>query len=332
MERHRVIKHIVILVSPYSTTLDMSGPMDVFQKAIEHIHQLGRTPEFDYRIHIVSMGKTKTIEMSSGISVISEGSYKTIRYPIDTLIIAGRSQRKEHLPDAAVLKWLREQAKVVRRICSVCAAAFVLADAGLLANRKATTHWMLCEKMARAYPDISVQMDAIFVKDGNIYTSAGITAGIDLALALIEEDLGKKYALLIARILVMFLKRPGNQTQFSMILEAQQIDHQPVSQAIEWITTHLHEEITVEKLAELVLMSPRNFARVFVRESGITPMKYVEKVRLETACRQLTETNLTIEQIANRCGFRNSLNMNRTFTAVFRTTPSQYRRDFRTAL
>ncbi len=190
---------------------------------------------------------------------------------------------------------------------------------------------MLCEKMALEYPDITLNKDAIFVKDGNVYTSAGITAGMDLALALLEEDLGRKYALLIARIMVLFLKRPGNQSQFSTILEAQKADHQPVREAVEWINSHLDEEITVEKLAELVLMSPRNFARVFTREMNITPIRYVEKLRMETACRFLTESHLTIDQIAARCGFKNSLNMNRTFNNIYRTTPSQYRRDFQTS-
>lgn len=332
MENSGNIKHIVILVSPYSTVLDMSGPMDVFQKAIEHFDKAGTQPPFTYKIHTISLGKSKKVPMSSGITILTEGTYKEITYPVDTLIVAGRSPHAEEHPKGVTLTWLREQAGKVHRICSVCAGAFILADAGILTNRKATTHWMLCEKMAQIYPDVKVNMEAIYVKDGNVYTSAGITAGMDLALALLEEDLGRKFALLIARIMVLFLKRPGNQTQFSTVLEAQKTDYQPISQATKWINNHLDEDITIEKLAEQVLMSPRNFARVFVRELNTTPMKYVEKIRLETACRYLTETNLSIDQIATRSGFKNAVNMNRIFMKTYCTTPTQYRRDFKTAL
>ncbi len=187
---------------------------------------------------------------------------------------------------------------------------------------------MLCEKLAREYPDTEVDMESIFVKDGHVYTSAGITSGMDLALALIEEDLGKSFALKIARVMVLFLKRPGNQAQYSVFLQSQEIDHEPIGKAVEWIQNHLHEEITVEKLAEYCLMSPRNFARVFAREMNITPMKYVEKLRLETAGRYLTETHLNMDEIARLCGFKNSINMNRMFLQAFQVTPSQYRGRF----
>ncbi|MCC8188118.1 MAG: GlxA family transcriptional regulator [Bacteroides sp.] len=331
MNDKKQTRHIVLLVPHYSTLLDICGPFDVFQKAIEYRNEASPLPDFTYQIHVVSTRRSKRIEMLGGISILGEGSYKEIDYPIDTLIIGGLSNHPEYKPGKEVLAWIKEQSGKVRRICSVCAGAFILAEAGVLSGKKAATHWMRCDKLAREYPDTEVDREAIFVKDGNVYTSAGITTGVDLALALIEEDLGKTFALKIARIMVLFLKRPGNQTQYSTVLQAQEVDYQPINQVIEWIYNHLHEDITVERLAEYSLMSPRNFARVFVRELNITPMKYVEKLRVETACRYLTETHLTVDEIAHLCGFKNSVTMNRIFLHTFQTTPSQYRRGFRSS-
>jgi len=320
------IRHIVILVHPYSTMLNISAPIEVFQTAIDNIGRIGGSIDFSYQIHVVSAQKNRRIDMNPGISINCESSYKAIDYPIDTLIVAGAPLKNGFRKE--VLIWLKEQAGVVRRICSMCVGAFILAEAGVLTNKNAVTHWQLCEKMAEMYPDITVNMDAIFIKDGNVYTSAGVTAGLDLSLALIEEDLGKAFALHVAKILVLFLKRPGNQTQYSTILESQKTDYQPINKITEWIYNHLNEDITVEKLAELSSMSPRNFARVFVRELKMTPIKYVEKLRIETACRQLTGTHLTIDEIASLSGLKNSINMNRVFLKTFNTTPSQYRRHF----
>lgn len=320
------IRHIVVLVHPGSTLLNISAPVEIFRKAIKYKDRIKKQVDLLYQVHIVSAQKSRKIETEAGVPIICESSYKNISYPIDTLIVAGAPREKGYKKE--VLLWLREQANVVRRICSLCAGAFVLAEAGILKNRKAVTHWQLCEEMATKYPDIQVNMQAIFVKDGHVYTSAGTTAGFDLSLALVEEDLGKEFALMIAKVMVLFLKRPGNQTQFSTVLESQRTDYQPISQAIEWMCNHLNEDITVEKLAEQVLMSPRNFARVFARELKITPIKYVEKLRLETACRYLTETHLNINEIADMCGLKNTINMNRTFLRMYNTTPSQYRRNF----
>ncbi|MCD7976260.1 MAG: GlxA family transcriptional regulator [Tannerellaceae bacterium] len=331
MEKQKNIKHVVIIVPPYSTLLDTCGPMDVFQRAIDQMKLLENRVDFTYHIHVVSTTKARQIPVSSGISIVSEGSYKNITYPVDTLIVPGLPQKTGYQVGKDVLAWLKEQSGHVRRICSVCAGAFMLAEAGVLTGKKATTHWMLCEKLAKNYPQTTVDPEAIFVKDGNVYTSAGITTGMDLALGLIEEDLGKSFALQIARIMVLYLKRPGNQTQYSTVLESQQIDHQPIRKAVEWIYDHLQEEITVEKLAEHTLMSPRNFARVFARELNITPIKYVEKLRLEAAIRYLTETHLTTDEIAHLCGLKNSTNLNRLFLHTFEVTPTQYRRNFQTS-
>jgi transcriptional regulator GlxA family with amidase domain len=329
MKTQNSIRHIAILVHPYSTMLNISGPMEVFQTAINNIDNADKKVDFSYQIHVISAKKAKRIEMASGVSIITEGCFKTITYPIDTLIVAGAPRAIGYKKE--VLDWLKQQAGVVRRICSVCAGAFILAEAGVLAGKKATTHWKLCEEMANAYPETAVNMEAIFVKDGNVYTSAGVTAGMDLALALIEEDLGRSFAIRIAKIMVLYLKRPGNQTQYSIVLESQKTDYKPINNVIDWICNHLQEDITVEKLAEQTSMSPRNFARVFARELKITPIRYIEKLRVETACRYLIETQLTMDEVSNLSGFKNSINMSRMFLNVFNITPSQYRRNFRSS-
>lgn len=201
----------------------------------------------------------------------------------------------------------------------------------MLAGKKATAHWQLCKALANTYPEVEVQEAPIFVKDGHVYTSAGITASMDLALALIEEDLGRKYALYIARWMVLFLKRPGNQSQYSTVLSSQDSDYEPIKKSAEWILLHLKDDLSVEKIAEQALMSPRNYARVFLRELHITPAKYIEKLRIETACRYLVETQLSIDEIATQCGLRTPENLRHVFLKVLDTTPSLYRKSFRSA-
>lgn len=323
------IRHVVVLVHPYSTLLSTSAPIEVFQNAIENMGWLKNEIDFSYKLHVISALASTKIDMKPGISINCECSYHEITYPIDTLIVIGSPRRNGY--DKNLLLWLKRQSKIVRRICSLCAGAFILAEAGILSNKAAVTHWQLCEELASVHPDIYVNQEAIFIKQGNVYTSAGVTAGIDLSLALIEEDLGKSFALRIAKLMVLFLKRPGNQTQYSMMLQSQNIDYRPIKKITSWIHDHLYEDITVEKLAGLSSMSPRNFARVFVRELNIIPIKYVEKLRVEAACRHLTDTRLTINEVANLSGLKNSLNMNRVFLKAFNVTPSQFRKNFSSA-
>jgi transcriptional regulator GlxA family with amidase domain len=319
------VKHIVLLITHNSTLLDFAGPLEVFTKAIDKAGPV-------YQTHIVSLEETNQIRTSSGMQITCEANYAEVGLPIDTLIIAGLPKDLPRNIHPKAIAWIQKQGPHIRRICSVCSGAFILAEAGLLNGRKATTHWSLCERLAAAYPDVAVDVAPIFVKDGNVYTSAGITTGMDLALALLEEDMGKGFALEIARQMVLFLKRPGNQAQYSAVLAAQSIDHAPVKEAVAWIMENLKEEITVEELAEKVLMSPRNFARVFVKEMNITPVKFMEKMRVEAACRSLTEQHYTQEEIAGACGFKNAENMRRVFLKVFDVTPSEYRKRFQTAL
>jgi transcriptional regulator GlxA family with amidase domain len=324
-------KHIVIVVPPLTSILDVTGPLEVFAKANDYMRENNHSIEKSYTIHVLSIDNITIVNTSSGLPILCEGSLSSINYEIDTIIIAGKGDAENEIIEY-LANWLKSEANKIRRIVSICAGVFVLAKAGLLDGRKATSHWKTCEKLAKLYPTISVKKDPIFVKDGNIYTSAGISTGIDLSLALVEEDFGRNIAVMVARILVLYLKRPGDQSQFSVILAHQTTDHQPIKDTQEWIMNHLSESFTIEQLAEKALMSPRNFARVFLREIGITPAKYIEQIRIETARRRLEETQLTIDEISNECGFGNADRLRRSFLRSLNTTPSDYRKKFTTAL
>lgn len=323
-------KHIVILAPPNSSILDVAGPMDVFSKAINYMKTYQNIAE-SYTLHVLSTTSSKVVATSSGLPIVCEGSIKSVNYEVDTVLVSGIPNAPVNMVSKEVLNWIREQSRTSRRIGSICAGAFILAEAGILNGKRATTHWRVCDKLARCYPKVKVESDPIFVKDGNVYTSAGISTGMDLSLALVEEDYGKDVALAVARELVLYLKRPGNQSQFSSILTHQRTDYQPIREIQDWIIEHLYEDLTVEILAEKVSMSPRNFARVFLRESGITPAKYIEKLRLETARRRLEETKLTLDEISNECGVGNADALRRLFLRHMKTTPSDYRRSFATA-
>lgn len=324
------IKHIVIIAPPETSILNVAGPLEVFAKTSDHIRECkSALAAFSYQTHVVSITETNIVHTSAGLPIVCEGGLESINYPVDTLLIAGntRAPQKKDL-----LAWLRNHYRQIRRVGSICAGAFILAEAGLLAGKRATSHWRVCDQLARDFPDICVEKDPIYIKDGSIYTSAGISTGMDLSLALVEEDYGREIAVMVARVLVLYLKRPGNQSQFSNLLMLQQIDYEPIQLALNWITDHLEEDLGVELLAEKASMSPRNFARVFVKETGLTPAKYIEKIRLETARRRLEETRLTIDEISNECGIGNGDGLRRLFLRHMRTTPSDYRKSFSSAI
>jgi transcriptional regulator GlxA family with amidase domain len=324
-------KHIVIIAPPMTSILDVAGPLEVFSKTVDYIRDNIPSSKHSYTTHVVSVDVDTIVNTSSGLPILCEGSIGSINYEVDTVLVAGKGSL-ENMELLYLANWLNDNFKRFRRVASICAGAFVLAEAGLLNGRRATSHWMVCDKMAKLYPEINVEKDPIFIKDGNIYTSAGISTGMDLALALVEEDFGRDIAIMVARMLVLYLKRPGNQSQFSNILMHQTVNYEPVRNIQDWIIDHLDQELTVEILAEKASMSPRNFARVFMRETGITPAKYVEKVRLETARRRLEETRLSIDEISTECGFGNADGFRRSFLRNLRTTPTDYRKNFTTAL
>jgi transcriptional regulator GlxA family with amidase domain len=230
-----------------------------------------------------------------------------------------------------LVEWLRGTGPTATRLVSVCTGAFLLAEAGLLNGRRATTHWSRTGQLAQRYPDVHVDPEPIFVRDGNVYTSAGVTAGMDLALALVEDDLGRDIALGIARQLVMFLRRPGNQTQFSAQLSAQVALREPLREVQHWVAEHPEEDLSVDNLARRAGLSPRQFARAFAEEAGISPGRYVDKVRLEAARRHLEDTASDIGQVARACGYGTPESMRRAFLRTLGVPPAEYRRRFAAA-
>lgn len=327
-------KHIVFLVIPEATLLDITGPYEVFSQAMECLRSSNRTSHFTYQLHSLSIDKKKNVRTASGITIRCRETIRTFDQTIDTLIIPGvpNAQIDDYRFPKKVLSWIAEQSLRVRRVCSICTGSFFLAEAGVLVGKNATTHWEKCSALSRNYPAIRVDPNPIFIKDGNVYTSAGISSGMDLALALVEEDLGKSLALEVARQMVLYLKRPGSQSQYSAVLTHQNTDHKPIQDACDWINEHLHETISIDELSEKISMSPRNFARVFVRETGITPAKYIDKLRVETACRYLVDSRLLLKEIANLCGFGSVDNMRKVFVKYIKTSPADYRKNFGTAL
>jgi transcriptional regulator GlxA family with amidase domain len=231
--------------------------------------------------------------------------------------------------DERFLEALRSAADRSRRVAGVCTGAFLLAAAGLLERRRATTHWASCALLAERHPETEVDPDPIFVRDGNVYTSAGVTAGMDLALALVEEDLGRETALTTARWLVLFVKRPGGQAQFSAQLAAQTADRAPLRELQAWIPDHLDRDLSVPALARRAQMSDRNFARAFRRETGMTPAAYVEAARVESARIALESGDLPVESIARQTGFGTVETLRRAFRRRVGVSPHDYRSRFR---
>ena len=315
---------------PSVQILDVTGPLEVFSRTTRWLRDERVIAHDAYSVEVVA-AKRGPLTCSSGVRLIAERSISQVRGRIDTLMIAGGIGANDALADRALIEWIRRTVPNVRRLCSVCTGAFLLAEAGLLDGRVATTHWRGCETLARRYPKIKVESDPIFVRDGKVFTSAGVTSGIDLALALVEQDYGRRVALGVARELVVFLKRPGGQSQFSVQLAGQVADREPIRELQSWIPDHLADDLSVEALAYRAAMSPRNFARVFVREVGSTPADYVDKLRVEAARRRLEESRDDVDAIALACGFGTRESMRRGFLRTLRVPPSAYRSRFRRA-
>jgi transcriptional regulator GlxA family with amidase domain len=310
-------RRTVFLVYERFQSLDLTGPLEVFALA----NDAGGA----YTLEIVSAGGAP-VRSSSGLTITPHGALPS--GPIDTLMIAGGRGVRAAAEDERITAWVAETAPHTRRVTSVCTGAFLLAKAGLLDGRKATTHWAATAALQRSNPRIQVETDPIFVRDGNVYTSAGVTAGIDLALALLQEDHGPGLAAEIAKQLVLFVRRPGGQAQFSAGLAAQAATNRPIRDLQQWMPGSLDQDLTVPALAQRACMSPRNFARVFTKETGRTPASYVEALRTERARVLLETTDLQLDAIARRCGFGTVETLRRTFARRLRVSPSDYRSRF----
>lgn len=319
-------KRIAMFAYDQAQTLDVTGPLEVFSIAARLHQEENPDAPLVYETELLAP-VARTLVMSSGLRIVPDRAYTAARAPIDTLIIAGGDVRTL-VGNAELLQWLRRMQRKVRRLASVCTGAFALAEAGLLDGRRATTHWRWAQEMSKRYPQVTVEADALFIREGNIYTSAGVTAGMDLALALVEEDLGHRLALSVARHMVLFLKRPGGQKQFSSHLEAQSLPRGALKDLPEWIVDNLDGDLSVEILAQRMAMSPRNFARVFTRELGVTPAKFVERARIERARRVLEEDSAPMESVASACGFGSAERMRRSFQRQLRVVPHDYRKRF----
>ena len=315
-------RNVLIVGFPDVQVLDVTGPGEVFSMA-------DRLAPGVYEVSV--RARTRQPLTTSGQLLVAPNGPLPARGTIDTLIVPGGLGTFEARRDAKLIDWIRSAAGRSRRVASVCTGAFLLAEAGLLDGRRATTHWASGEALARSYPQVEVDTDPIFVRDGNVYTSAGVTAGMDLALALVEEDLGRDVALEVARWLVLFLKRPGGQSQFSAQLSSQLAERRPLRDLQAWIVEHPGEDLSVPALAERSHMSERNFARAFRREVGMTPGAYVEAVRVDRARMLLETSDLPVETVAAQCGFGTVETMRRAFARRLNVSPSDYRGRFRAA-
>jgi len=320
------MREVVLVVFDEFQSLDLCGPLEVFTGAAGLVAAEGQ-PERGYRVRVASRDG-RPVRTSSGLAIAPDCDLASIRGRLDTVLVVGGTGTPGAVADAELVRWLRRVEPRTRRLGSVCSGAFVLAEAGLLDGRRATTHWASCRRLAEAYPAVTVDPDPIYVRDGAIVTSAGVTAGMDLALALVEEDLGPETALTIARWLVLFLRRPGNQAQFSAQLATQLADREGLREVQRFVIENPGADLSVEALALRAAMSPRHFARIFSAEIGVTPARYVERIRLEAARRRLEESRDGIEAVAAACGFGTAETMRRSFVRALGTSPAEYRRRF----
>jgi transcriptional regulator GlxA family with amidase domain len=312
---------VLVLAVPDCQSLDVLGPVEVFHCATSEVPGA-------YRIDVVGPTDGETVTMENGLRLgVTPLPEPPPRH--DTLLVAGGSGARAAAADASVVDWVARASRRASRTASVCTGAYLLAAAGLLDDHKATTHWSHCDDLARTYTRVKVDPDPVFINDGGVWTSAGITAGIDLALALVEEDLGPKVALAAARELVVFLKRPGGQSQFSSALAAQQAARPELRDLQAWIAGHLDEDLTVPALAERALMSERSFARAFHREVGQTPAAYVEALRVERARDLLEDGAPALEAVARSAGFASAEVLRRAFHRRVGVSPAEYRERFR---
>ena len=311
-------RSVLIVLFDGVQSLDVTGPLEVFASACDAVGAGA------YEIRTASVGG-RTVRTGSGLRIGPDLDLADTGTPHTVIVPGGPGTRA---PAPELIGWLSRTAAGAERIVSVCTGAFLLAEAGLLAGRRATTHWSWCAVLARRYPDVIVEPEPIFVRDGHVATSAGVTAGIDLALALVEDDHGRDAALAVARQLVVFLRRPGNQTQFSAQLQAQVAQREPLREVQHWIAEHPGADLSVDALAERARLSPRQFARAFTAETGMPPGRYVDRVRLEAARRRLEDTRDGVEQVARFCGYHTPEAMRRAFQQTLQVSPAEYRRRF----
>jgi transcriptional regulator GlxA family with amidase domain len=316
-------RRVVFVAFPDVQALDLVGPLEVFSMA----NRFSATSTPEYFTEVVNAGGG-AIRTSSGIDIAAHHALGSSHGRIDTLVVVGGVGVAQAVADDQLIDWIRSAAQRARRVTSVCSGAFLLARAGLLDGCRATTHWSVCARLAESFPQVTVDPDPIFIRDGKVWTSAGVTAGMDLALALVEDDLGPECAREIARYLVLFVQRSGGQAQFSAQLAAQRPERGTLVELESWIADHLCEDLSVPVLATHSCMSVRNFSRRFLEEFGTTPAAYVDAIRVEAARRLLETTRRGLADIAQVSGFGTVETMHRSFQRTVHVTPGQYRQHF----
>ncbi|WP_448952514.1 GlxA family transcriptional regulator [Labrys neptuniae] len=319
-------KTILFLAFDGLTDLDLVGPLQVFAAATGMQEAKGHAPIYTLRTASLAGG---LIRARSGLEINSQPLSAIDIGTVDTIIVPGGAAAHDETARAPLAAWLAGNARQARRICSVCVGAFLLGHAGLLTGRSVTTHWRFGATLQRRHPDTQVCPDLIYRQDGPIWTSAGVSAGIDLALHLVEDDHGRSLAMEVARMLVVFLRRPGNQKQFSRPLALQSSDDPAFSDLIAWALDHLAGDLSVDALARRAGMSPRTFARRFRAAVGQTPAVAIEELRLDAARQRLEDSSLSLKAIATTCGFGDLQGLRRAFIRALGITPSDYRQRFR---
>lgn len=311
----RPTRRIALLVLPGIHFASLAGPLDVFTEATLLLTASGkrRTPAYEIQL-LTSDGQA--LPMAHGLSLGGGVRWTEARPPIDTLLVLASAGLAGSRLDPELLEWLRARSEDTRRVGSVCAGAFALAAAGVLDGRTATTHWQLADNLAQRYPRISVDGDRIYTRDGNVWTSAGVSAGVDLALAMVEEDHGHALALDVARRMVLFMRRGAGQRQFSSQLAAQAADHHPIRELVAWISENLNADLSVPALARRAGMSERNFSRIFRQQVNATPARFVARLRTEAAKAKLAATNHSLETVAESAGFGDGETLRRHLRAL----------------
>lgn len=314
---------VAIVIFDGVQALDVAGPLDVFAEANTYL------PEHQkYEVSLVGY-EAGPVSCSNGLQLTLPHGYADFDTPFDLLLIAGGPQLPNAQPPADFLKWLQDQARGATRFGSVCNGAFVLARAGLLDGKEVTTHWENAERLADEFPEACVQPDRIFIRDGRLFTSAGVTAGIDLCLSLVAEDWGHELAVRVAKRLVVYIQREGGQSQYSPYLGVRKEQDPIVGKVLRYVTEHITDTLSIEQLASAVAVSRRTFSRLFAKYAKVTPSAFVEQVRVDTARRLLEETDAPLKTVAFQCGFHNATHMRTTFSRRLNVTPKQYRQRFR---
>jgi transcriptional regulator GlxA family with amidase domain len=317
-------RRVVFLVFPRFQLLDLTGPLEVFSQA-DSLFGTGRRR---YEIDVVAL-TSEPVAASDGLAVVPRRTLaEAADLPVDTLVVVGGRGVRTAIEEPVYVEWVRAAAARARRVTSVCTGAFLLAAAGLLDGRRVVTHWHACDELSERFPRVLVESDPIFIRDDPIWTSAGVSAGVDLALALVEADHGAEVARAIAKQLVVFVQRPGGQAQFSTQLAAQRPGRDTLREVQAWIADHLDDDLSLPVLARRAALSERHFSRVFRAETGLTVAAYVEAARIEAAQRLLESTRDGLDRIARTCGFGTVETMHRTFNRTVRVTPGEYRRHF----